>query len=184
MSKILEQFRELTPNIELCKKLIITHQKEYLRKRLRLIELLWEGKTETEAYKKVRLCRETANKCLHVIVDNGVEKGLKILSEQKEVKRDFKLSEDQSKEIILMLETQTPRDYEYDKSIFTGEIIAEIIEKKYGIKVSTSLVYDLLHRHDFSYHKAHRDYIEADKEKQSAYQETLKKTWKTRKMMK
>lgn len=175
MLSILEQFRELSHNNKLCKKLIRRNQKEYIRKRLYFIKLLWSGKSEVSAYTKVNMCKATANKCLHIIVSLGIDKGLKKLAEQKVVKKGFKLSEEQAKETILMVETQSPRDYNYDKNIFTGKVIAEIIMEKYGIKVSTDLVYDLLHRYDFSYHKAHRDYLEADKNKQSAYQETLKK---------
>jgi len=184
MSYLLDEFKALSANIELCKKLIATHQKEYIRKRLRFILLLWYGKTETLACKEVNLCRETANKWLHVMVDNGVEEGLKKLCEQKVLKRPFKLSDEQSQEVILIIETQSPKDYGFDKNIFTGEVIAEIIMKKFKIEVSIDLVYDLLHRYGFSYHRAHRDYIEANKSKQSAYQETLKKNWKTKKKMK
>ena len=49
-----------------------------------------------------------------------------------------------------MLEKQTPGEYGYDKNIFTGEIIAEIIMEKYEISVSRDFVYDMLHRNNFS----------------------------------
>lgn len=184
MLSLLEQFRELPRNRKLCKKLIRNHQEEYLRKRLKFIQLLWSNKTEVSAYTKVNMCKTTANKCLHIIVSLGVDEGLKKLAKNKKVKKDFKLSDEQSKEIILMVETQSPKDYGYDKNIFTGKVILEVIMEKYGIKVSPDLVYDLLHRHGFTYHKAHRDYLEANKNKQSVYQETLKKNWKIKKIMK
>jgi transposase len=178
MSNILEQFYQLVPDENLCEKLIRSHQKEYLRKRLRFIKNLWEGKTEKEAYKKAKISKTTANRCLHKIVKLGIAEGLKELSTPKESKRDFLLSEEQMQEVIIMLETETPRNYDYERNIFTGEIIAEIIFKKYSIKVSTDFVYDMLHRNKYSYHKAHRDYLEADPIKQEKFQETVKKTGK------
>ena len=178
MPNLLEQFNELLPNVKLCEKLITTHQKEYLRKRLRFINFLWEGKTEKEAYMEAKICKTSANNCLHTMVSLGVEEGLKKLSTPKESKRAFMLSEEQMQEIITMLETETPRNYGFERNIFTGEIIAEIIFNKYSVDISIDFVYDMLHRNNYSYHKAHRDYLEADPVKQKKYQETLKKNWK------
>ena len=178
MQMLIVEFKKLIPNIDLCNKLIRSNQKEYIRKRLRFIKFIFEGKTETEAYKEAGLCKATANKILHIMLLLGVEKGLLKLAEPKKTNRKFLLTDEQSEEIIEMIKTQSPTDYGYIKNVFTGEITAEIIKQKYGISVSKDFVYDLFHRKELSYHKAHRDYIDADKNKQKKYQDSLKKTGK------
>ena len=80
---LLNEFESHTPNMELCKKMIMKNQKEYIRKRLRFIKYLWEGKTEIEAYTEVKICKATANKLLHTIVSLGVDEGLIEISKVK-----------------------------------------------------------------------------------------------------
>lgn len=180
MERVLKKFRELKANIELCNKLISSHQKEYLRKRIRFIKFMFEGNNEVASYKKAGICKTTANKILHIIVEKGVEE----ISKSKVLKKTYLISEEKAEEIIKMVETESPINYGYTQNIFTGEITAEVIQQKYGIKISRDAVYDLFHRYGLSYHKGHRDYIEADKEKQKEYQKSLKKNWQTKKKTK
>jgi transposase len=157
------------------------NQKEYIRKRLRLIKLLWDGKSEKEASEEVKLSKRIVNKILNTIVTLGVEKGLIEISKPKRMPKPRKLNPQQIEEVIKMVETETPRDYGYDKNIFTGAIIVEIIKDKYGISLSDQSVYNLLDKNNISYHKAHKDYIEADEILQKKYQESIKKTGKQNK---
>ena len=45
----------------------------------------------------------------------------------------------------------------------------------WGVKLKTSRIYEILEELNLSYQKAHRDYANADKDKQKNFVETLKK---------
>lgn len=60
----------------------------------------------------------------------------------------------------------------------TGKIISNVIELRWGVKLKTTRIYEILNELNLSYKKAHRDYANASKEQQKEFIWTLKKTRK------
>ena len=170
-----KKFMELSPDYELLDHLYKTHQKEYIRKRLKAIKLLWQGSSMQEIIKKLDIGINTIDNWVKIVVLYGSKEGLNKLAEPMKIKKEGKLSKEQQSEIIEIVETQLPSEYGYEQNMFTGQILVEIIEEKYGIKVTDQTVYNLLHKNHYSYQKAHRDYANADKKNQSNFLNWFKK---------
>ena len=177
-------FYKLTPDFELIDQLIKNNPEEYIRKRLKAIRLLWEGRTKKEVMEKLDIHRTALQNWIRAVVDKGVEDGIKYLSRKMRINKPCKLNTTQQEEIIQMVENESPHDYGYVNNVFTGDIIVRIIKQKYQIDVSDQLVYNMFKRHGFSYQKAHRDYENADPEKQKKYCELVKKNWTQKKKKK
>ena len=169
-----KKFKQLEPDIKLLKKLFKKQQKEYIRKRLKAILWLWEGKSWTEIIDKLDIDRDSLRKWVKTLIDHGVKKGLKLLAQAKKVKQPTKLSPEQEAILIEIIENEKPTDYDYHQNIFTAKILIEIVKKKWQIKLSDQSIYNILHRHKFSYQRGHRDYENADPELQKSYVSKLK----------
>lgn len=72
-----------------------------------------------------------------------------------------------------MLLEQKPTDYGIDRNIWTGEIIRSVMESRWGVKLQTSRIYEILSELNLSHHKPHRDYENADKQQQKSFISTL-----------
>ena len=179
-----KKFEKLEPNFILLDELYKKNPKEYIRRRLKAIKLLWKGYTKNQVIEKLDVHRTKLQDCFKSIVEMGVDEGLKYLARTKKVKRGKKLSQEEQDEIIRILEDTTPQDYGYEQYIFTGKILVEIIKEKYNKDVSDQTVYNLLHTKGLSYQKGHRDYENADPEVQYDYCVKLKKNWIRKKKMK
>ena len=90
-------------------------------------------------------------------------------------KRQERLSFEQKVELKTIVLEQSPMDYGYDRYIWTGALIRDLIEKKWGVKFKKTRVYEILNQLGLSYQRAHRDYANADTDKQRAYIEKVKK---------
>jgi transposase len=75
-----------------------------------------------------------------------------------------------------MILEERPKKYEIDREIWTGKIIATVINQKWGVELKTSRIYEILDELNLSHQKAHRDYANADPHKQKEFVEILKKT--------
>jgi transposase len=172
----LEQaFRQLEPNMELLQELYRKNQQEYIRRRLKSIELLWKGASRADINSKLDVSQSRLIEWIRVIVNEGVENGLKKLAQTKKVKRERKLSPEQIKELVEMIQKKTPRDVGYDQGIFTAKILVEWVEKEWRIKICDQTIYDILHEQKMSYQRGHRDYENGDQQEQAQFVEELKK---------
>jgi len=72
---------------------------------------------------------------------------------------------------------QKPTDYGIDRYIWTGNIISEIIQKKWNIQLKNSRVYEILQELGLSHQRGHRDYANADKQAQQEFVAAVKKNW-------
>lgn len=178
------KFEKITPNFILLEDLYKKNTKEYIRRRLKAIKLLWNGYKKKEVIEKLDIHRTNLQKWFKAIVEKGVDDGLNYLARTKKINKEKKLTKEEQNEIISILENKTPRDHGYDQYIFTGKILVEIIKKKYNKDVSDQTVYNLLHDNGLSYQKGHRDYENADSESQYNYCIKLKKNWIRKKKMK
>ncbi len=74
-----------------------------------------------------------------------------------------------------MLLQQRPSDYGIDRQIWTGAIIAQVMEQRWGVQLKDSRIYELLHELGLSHQRGHRDYANADRQQQQQWVETVKK---------
>jgi len=174
--EITKEFAQLGPNMALLTYLYRNHPQEYIRKRLKAIQLLWEGKTREEVVAFLHIDRTTIIHWLKLLIEHGVDAGLRLLATKKSIKKAGKLTQEQQETLIRIITTESPSMYGYDQNIFTGQILVEIVQEKWHLAVSDQTIYTILHRHKLSYQRGHRDYENADPVAQKTYAETVKKT--------
>jgi transposase len=138
------------------------------------IKYLHEKKSRKEVMKLVGCTQQT----LITWVDLFLEKGLSGLVEPITHQKPQRLSLEKKQEIKTMLLEQKPTDYGIDRQIWTGKIICEVIQMRWGIKLKDSRIYEILDELNLSHQKAHRDYENADPVVQKEFVDSLKKNWK------
>jgi transposase len=174
--EIEKRFRALAPDYELLTALRRANQKEYIRRRLRAVRLLWEGQSRAYVMEVCDISDQTLLNWLKVLVEQGVEAGLRRLVQPRPGQRQYKLSASQQAEVLRILNEDQPADYGYESHIFTAQMLVEIVARQWQIEVSDQTIYNLLARHAYSYQRAHRDYGTPDRAAQRAFQEALKKS--------
>ena len=117
-------------------------------------------------------------KTLSTWIDKFLEGGLNELVQPITHQVLSRLNPEQRQELKIMLLEQKPIDYGIDRNIWTGKIISSVIESRWGVKLQTSRIYEILSQLNLSHQKGHRDYENADKEQQKNFISTLKKTSK------
>lgn len=175
-SEIDRAFAELKPDWKLINRLIKKEQKEYIRQRLKAIRWLWQGKSRQEVVDKLDIDRTSLLNWVKLILEHGVEPGLRRLAQPKKVNKTGKLAVEHQERLIEILEHKKPTDYGYDQHIFTGKILVEVVQQQWQVSLSDQTIYNLLHRHGFSYQRGHRDYDNADPRQQHAYALELKRS--------
>lgn len=175
-SEIDRAFAELKPDWQLINRLIKKEQKEYIRQRLKAIRWLWQGKSRQEVVDKLDIDRTSLLNWVKLILEHGVEPGLKRLAQPKKVNKTGKLAVEHQARLIEILEPKKPTDYGYDQPIFTGKTLVEVVQQQWQVSLSDQTIYNLLHRHGFSYQRGHRDYDKADPRQQHAYALELKRS--------
>ena len=166
-----EQIRATIHEESEWQKLYYKHQQSYKRKRLEAIKYLQEGKSRTEVMAKLGCARQS----LISWIDLYCEGGLEALVRDIKSNRIQRLSQEQKEKLKKMLLEEKPTDYEIDRQIWTGKILIEVIEKRWGITLKDSRVYDILKELGLSHQKAHRDYQNGDPKVQAEFVATLKK---------
>lgn len=166
---ILKAFAQLEADFALLEALRKHEQKEYLRKRLRAIELLWQGMRGPEICAKLDIHRESLLTWMKELVTRGVSAGLQRLVTPKTTPRARKLPPEAQTVLPKLLETSTPREHGYPYFTFTGRVLVDLVAERWGINLSDQTLYNFLHAQRFSYQRAHRDYLEADPQAQQRY---------------
>jgi len=179
-SEIDQAFAKLKPDFKLLKKLFKKQQKGYIRTRLKAIKLLWQIKNRQKVVEKLDIDRTSLLHWMHILLEHGVEAGLKLLAQPKKSPKSGKLGAEQQVSLIDMLENKKPGDYGYHQNIFTGKILVELVEKEWQVSLSDQTIYNILARQGFSYQRGHRDYVNADPLQQQAYGLELKNLLQTR----
>jgi transposase len=171
-------FAQLPPNMELLDKLWHKYRSEYIRTRLRAIRLLWQGYARQEVIEILHIGQATMIRWMRLLVEHGVDAGLRQLATPKKAPKSGKLSPEQQAALLEIIEHKKPSDYGFEQHIFTGAILIKVVEQEWGIAVSDQTIYNILDRNRFSYQRGHRDYEPADPDEQHAYGERLKKSSK------
>lgn len=167
-----QKLKQKELNIEQWQKLYYQNQQSYLRTRLLAIKFLAEGKTRTEVTKLANCTYKT----LTSWIDKYLEGGLKKLTEPIKHQVPQRLSLVQKQQFKQILLQQTPQDYGIDRNLWTAKIMIQVIEQKWNVHLKDSRIYEIIGELNLSYQKGHRDYANADKNKQKQFIELLKKT--------
>jgi transposase len=147
------------------------NQQEYIRQRLSAIRYLSEGKSRAEVAQIVGCTDLTIAKWIGKYLENGLEGLVEPIKHQ--VKE--RLNPEQQQEIKGMVLNDRPTKYGIDREIWTGKIIAFVIKQRWRVDLKTSRIYEILDNLNLSHQKAHRDYDNADPEKQKKFVKLLKK---------
>lgn len=159
-------------DLELWQKLYNNTQQEYLRKRLRAIKYLYEGKMRPEIAKIIGCTYKT----LTTWIDLFLNKGLEALVTPVKHNVKQRLSPQQKIELKEIIINKLPSDYGIDRNIWTGKIIAEVIYKQWSISYKLARIYEILYEIGLSHQRAHRDYINADSQQQKDFVQKVEKT--------
>jgi transposase len=171
MTSRTKRFHQIAPDWELWQKLYYKHQQAYLRQRLLAIKYLWLGKTRPEVTQLVGCTYATLTEWLDKFLEGGLEKLTEPITHQV----PSRLNLEQKLELKKMLLEQKPTDYGINRYIWTGKIISVLIQQRWGIALKSSRIYEILASLNLSHQKAHRDYVNADPERQKQFVLTLKK---------
>ena len=138
---------------DLWQKLYYKNQKQYLRKRLLAIRYLYEGKSRTEVSELLNCNYKTLSTWIDKFLAGGLNELTKPICHQV----SSRLNLEQKEELKRMLLKESPKDYDIDRNIWTGKIISSVIESRWGVKLKTTRIYEILKELNLSYQKAHRD---------------------------
>jgi transposase len=144
---------------------------EYLRKRLRSVELFAKG----EAFESIAHTLSIHNRSVRKYINLYIEGGFDLLTQAIKRPQKSSLSPEQELAFRQTLLTTQPTDQGLQGNIWTGELMRQYIKKTYNIDYKSG-IYDLLERLGLTHQKAHADYGNADPEKQKAYLQDLKET--------
>ena len=64
-----------------------------------------------------------------------------------------------------MLLENKPTDYEIDGQIWTGKIIVEVLQNRWGVELKDSRIYDILKEMGLSHPKAQAEFVATIKKK-------------------
>ena len=139
--------------------------------RLSTIRYLSEGKSRAEVA-QILGCKDLS---IARWMSKYLETGLEGLVEPIKHQVKERLNPEQQQEIKEMVLNERPTKYGIDREIWTGKILVEVIKQRWGVDLKTSRIYEILDNLNLSHQKAHRDYDNADPEKQKKFVKVLKK---------
>jgi transposase len=171
-----KKLRQISPDWDLWQKLYYRHQQAYIRQRLLAIKYLWLGKSRPEVTQLLGCNYVTLTQWIDKFLSGGLHK----LTEPITHLVPSRLNPEQQLELKGMLLEQKPTDYGIDRYIWTGKIISQVIQQKWGVELKSSRIYEILDELNLSHQKAHRDYANADSVLQKQFVDTLKKKLESR----
>lgn len=112
--------------------------------------------------------------------------GLAGILDKRKGKPPCLLNQTQREEILAILLQTTPLDFGYTEDFWTTELLADLIEARYGVRYASKTSYYLLFKEaTFSYHKPSRVYQGRDEKAvnawRSAVNKRLQKAWQDEK---
>ena len=110
--------------------------------RLMAVERVREGERAAEVIEAYGFNRTTIYKWLKAAFRPGV--GIKALRSTKATGRPRSLSPAQERQVFRWINGRDPRQYGLDFGLWTRTVVAELIEKKFGIHLGVSAVGELL----------------------------------------
>ncbi|WP_373539396.1 transposase [Chamaesiphon sp.] len=166
-----KRLRSVSLDKKQWQRLYYKNQQSYIRQRLSAIRYLSEGSSRAEVAQLLGCTDLTIAKWIGKYLETGLEGLVEPIKHQ--VKE--RLNPEQQQEIKGMVLNDRPTKYGIDREIWTGKIIVEVIKQRWGVDLKTSRIYEILDNLNLSHQKAHRDYDNADPEKQKKFVKILKK---------
>ena len=153
------------------KKYFHQNQAEYIRKKLRSVELYEHGNEFNEIATVLSLNQQVVRGYINLYIKEGFE-GL-----CKPIKRAHKsrLTSPELAEFEAVILHKRPNEVGLQGNIWTGATMRQYIKNKYSVEYKKG-IYDLLERLKLSHQKAHADYGNAKVEEQAAFIQDLKDT--------
>jgi len=155
-------------DIKEWQKLYYQHQQGYLRTRMKAIKLIWEGNKLVDVCLQLRCNLKSLRKWVDAYLSGGFKK---LLAKKRSGKTGKgKLSAEQLRILKYIVTQKTPLDYGMDFYRWTLDLLGDLLEKKWGIKLQKSQIQQILKKKlNLSYQKFHRDYANADIGAQKAF---------------
>lgn len=160
---------------ELWQKLYYKHQKSYQRAKLEAIKLIWDNFKLVD----VRLRLGCAENTLNGWIDAYLSGGFKLLLMPKKSGKSGtgQLNNQKKRLLKYIILYKNPSDYpDYDLVgyVWTLEILRVFLLKKWDVKLKKSRIHEILDKDlNLSFQKFHRDYANADKNKQKEFASDL-----------
>ncbi len=106
---------------------------------------------------------------------NYFDQGIKAIQDKKKGKPKEILTKKQRQEILTILTTQQPLDYEYECDFWTTNILGDLIERKYQVKYkSRTSIYLIFKQAKFTYHKPGRVYEKRNEQEVTEWRKSAK----------
>jgi transposase len=144
---------------------------EYLRKRLRCVELFAGGEDFESIAHTLSIHERSVRKYVNLYIKGGFGR----LTQAVKRPQKCSLSPEQEQAFKQILLTQRPHDMGLAGNIWTGDLMRQYLKNTYQTDYKSG-IYDLLERLGLTHQKAHADYGNADPEKQKLYLQDLKQT--------
>ena len=148
-------------------------QVEYIRKRLTALRMVVkEGMTMGQAASKIGVQILTLSQWLKLFVEGGLEG---ICQPIRHPGKPRSLDGSQMAELRRTVLEDSPQKWGFDRNIWTGQLLSEMLLRRWGVGLKDSRIYELLKELGITHQRAHRDYANADPQKQKAFVEDFKK---------
>ena len=120
-------------------------------KRSQAIMLLEERISSSTIKAVVGYKREVAVKIRKIFIKNGIKS---LLSKRKKKQSHAFLTRGQKKQMVSILNTQTPKEFGYEYEFWTTTVLASLILEQYGVKYkSKTSIYVIFRKAKFTFHK-------------------------------
>lgn len=158
-------------NRKLWQKLYYKHQKSYQRKKLEAIKLLWDGSKLVDVCFRLECAKDTLNNWIDTYLSGGFDALL--LPKKSGKTGKGQLTANKLKILKYIILHKLPSDYPtYNLSghVWTLCNIKILLVEKWNITLEKSWIHEILHKKlNLSFQKFHRDYANADKNKQKEF---------------
>jgi len=148
------------------------HQNFYFRRRLNAVRLIWDGLKLVDVCIAVNCDIKSLRKWIDAYLSGGFKQ---LLASKVSGKRGKgKLSKDQLRVLKYIILKKTPLDYAMDFYRWTLDAIKNLIATKWQVELKKSQIQVILKQKlGLSYQKFHRDYANADINKQKSFAKDL-----------
>jgi transposase len=145
------------------------HPQEYIRRKLRTIQLYAQPLELPAICQQLGLCMASAR----LYVATYTQLGFEGLCRAEKRPRQGQLTSQQESQFKHTLLTSRPNNHHLEGNIWTGEVMKAYLKATFNITYRGG-IYDLLERLNLSHQKAHADYGNADPDKQQLFLNELK----------
>ena len=104
------------------------------------------------------------------------EEGINGLYDKPGRGRKSRLTQEQLDELRKLLLHESPVNYGFNTETWTGPMIRDYIQKKFGVEYKKAQVYNIIKALGFTYQKGKGTYPEASQQAKDEFSEALKKT--------